>query len=201
MRPILPIVWILAACNCRLPADETPQDVDALAARIGQIVHIDACTAAGSGVNLGNGYVLTALHVVTGCPAHLVTESISERSSPSELDTANRFDLALLKLETPMDAPRVTVARVAQGDTVCKMAAAPLLTVRCGVVLEVRDGKGGIRHSIQTDKGNSGGGLYDQSGNLVGIVSTCNTAFQGSEVCIGSGGGATAVYPHAWMVE
>jgi S1-C subfamily serine protease len=201
MRSILLAALVATACNCRLPAEaETPeQDLNALAARIGQIVHIDACfRAVGSGVNLGNGHALTAFHVLAGCSTYVVTNAITDRVEVGELDTANRFDLARIKLSAPIPGPAVHVASTKPGDIVCGMVAFPDLMVRCGHVLQVSDERGGIVHTVPVQKGNSGGGLYDTAGNLVGIIVTCNLT---AGKCDGSGGGATAVAPHAWMVE
>jgi serine protease Do len=198
MRHPLLVALIVVACTCRAPTPDTPQDLDALASRIEQVVHIEACSAAGSGVNLGNGYALTALHVVVGCSAYVVTESISERASTGELDLAHRFDVARIKLEDTVPSRPVTIARVVPGQTVCAMVAHPLLLVRCGHVRSVAEGRGGIEHSVPVDKGNSGGGLYDTSGNLVGIIVTCNLT---EGVCNETGGGATPLAGMEWLLQ
>lgn len=198
MRHPLLVALIVVACTCRAPTPDTPQDLDALANRIEQVVHIEACSAAGSGVNLGNGYALTALHVVVGCSAYVVTESISEKASTGELDLAHRFDVARIKLEDSIPSSPVTIARVVPGQTVCAMVAHPLLLVRCGHVRSVAEGRGGIEHSVPVDKGNSGGGLYDTSGSLVGIIVTCNLT---DGKCDGTGGGATPLAGMEWLLE
>jgi hypothetical protein len=197
MRTLALCVLAVAACtNCRGPSPDTPE-VGAIADRVGQTVHVEACVYEGSGVALPNGYALTALHVVLGCPVYKLTNVVTDEESVAELDIATAQDLARLTMETQLPAESVRVARAHVGDVVCLLSATPEIGAACGHVQSVTDGRGGIRHSAPTAKGNSGSGLYNTDGDLVGIVVTCNLGDDGK--CDRSGGGATAV--PAWMVE
>lgn len=193
------LLCLLAACNaCHAPPADTPQDPLALASRISQTVRVESGHFAGSGVNLGNGRVLTAFHVVAGTALYTVTDMVTDKSVMAELDLTHRFDIARLELHDSMPGPPVSVARVAPGEIVCSMVAHPEFIVRCGHVTSVQDEIAGIRHTVPVAKGNSGGGLYNEAGDLVGIVVTCNLT---DDECDGSGGGASPVASMPWLVD
>jgi len=197
MRPAILCVLALVACNCRGPTPDTPDGTGAIAEHVSQVVGIEACEFVGSGVALPGGRALTALHVVLGCAQYMLTNVVTDEVAIAELEVATSGDLAILTFDTPMTAAPVRVARAHVGDTVCLLAAYPEIGASCGHVLGVREGRGGIQHSAPVRKGNSGSGLYNTDGDLVGIVVTCSLGDDGK--CNQSGGGATAVPP--WMVE
>lgn len=197
MRPTIIALVALVCCTCRTPDPDTPR-VDKMAEGIDRLVHVQACDASGSGVNLGNGRILTALHVAAYCPVYLVTSHASGHVAFGSLELGHVDDLAIIRVAPVEAAPPVRVASVQPGTVVCAMVASPEPGVRCGHVVKAMPGKGGIEHTVPTQKGNSGGGLYDTQGNLVGVIVTCNLT---DGKCDGSGGGATAVGGMRWIGE
>jgi S1-C subfamily serine protease len=135
--------------------------------------------SSGSGVVVSANRVLTASHVVDRCTA---IEAVFEgKRYPAQLlakDTKN--DLGVLQVQA-MPATRSAVMRnkAVIGETI--MAAGyPLsgilssdLTVTTGNVNSLAglaDNQNQLQISAQVSPGNSGGGLIDKSGNLVGLV-------------------------------
>jgi S1-C subfamily serine protease len=135
--------------------------------------------SSGSGVVVSANRVLTASHVIDRCTA---IEAVFEgKRYPAQLlaqDTKN--DLGVLQVQT-MPATRTAIVRhkAVIGETI--MAAGyPLsgilssdLTVTTGNVNSLAglaDNQNQLQISAQVSPGNSGGGLIDKSGNLVGLV-------------------------------
>jgi S1-C subfamily serine protease len=130
----------------------------------------------GSGVVIDERHVLTAAHV-TACPTlpgvmlttwdgrHLqavVTQEDRDRDfAVLELASADRMHL-------DVSPPAVTHAAV--GAVVCIETAEPTRAANCGPVAEVLPGKGGIHVNAIIGHGNSGSGVYDTQGRLVGIA-------------------------------
>lgn len=129
----------------------------------------------GSGLFIGPNRVLTAAHVVS-CLAPgavfyvrdnfgLVREAKLEWLS-LETDTA-----VLAVSGPPMEVEPLKVGRVQRGETVCIVAEIPTPDRQCGVVLGTKsEGVGNVRHTAKTIAGNSGSGVYDADGRIVGIV-------------------------------
>jgi S1-C subfamily serine protease len=135
--------------------------------------------SSGSGVVVSANRVLTASHVIDRCTS---VEAVFEgKRYPAQLlaqDTKN--DLGVLQVQA-MPATRSAVMRnkAVIGETI--MAAGyPLsgilssdLTVTTGNVNSLAglaDNQNQLQISAQVSPGNSGGGLIDKSGNLVGLV-------------------------------
>jgi S1-C subfamily serine protease len=135
--------------------------------------------SSGSGVMVGINRVLTANHVVDRCTA---IEAVFEgKRYPAQLlaqDSKN--DLGVLQVNSIPNVRSVSLRNKAViGETV--MAAGyPLsgilssdLTVTTGNVNSLAglaDNQNQLQISAQVSPGNSGGGLIDKSGNLVGLV-------------------------------
>jgi S1-C subfamily serine protease len=152
----------------------------------------------GSGVVVGPRHVITAAHVVD-CDGvvSLKIESRDERKFSvlvNEVDKA--LDLALLELSDPKErlahssVPRVTRPPRA-GEMVCTMAMIPDISRRCGLVQWNRkEPPGDMAFDTLTVPGNSGGGVYDRFGNLVGIITHYVTLGNGQI----AGGRATSLW-------
>lgn len=126
----------------------------------------------GSGVIINNHQVLTAFHVI-GCANAVVTVTLfNGREIQGFVDTFDkRADLARVRLEhSPGAFAPVTVARTYVGDTICFQPRLPNDSRGCGVVTRVSDRPNGIEHDALSRGGNSGSGVYDRRGRLVGIV-------------------------------
>lgn len=146
---------------------------------------VSITTGTGSGVLVhADGWVVTAAHVVD--EADLIeVEFVDGASSMAEIVTLSRTeDLALLKLKEPPRKP--VVAALGDSDALkpgMRLFAigAPLgltHTVTSGVVSALRtDTRKGLHPSrlLQTDvpinQGNSGGPLFNEAGEIVGIAS------------------------------
>lgn len=153
----------------------------------------------GSGViiqinkQLGEAYILTCNHVVSNYDSSLFV-LLYDSYKPVHATLVGRstkYDLAVLKIEDDQIKESVSVATtvansslVAEGDeaiavgnpqsngfavTVGHVSRTNVLASSAGVVIR----------SLQVDtpinSGNSGGGLFDQNGNLIGIVQSKNT--------------------------
>lgn len=134
----------------------------------------------GSGVLIDARHVLTAEHVVacTYLSDLHVTLNDGRRIKPRVVGTWPEHDIALLEL--PVDVLGIDYAMLAPppkvDDVVCTSVAWPKRGGACGQI-DSNDGstRWDLRYSAPIVPGNSGGGLYDASGHLVGIVTGYNT--------------------------
>lgn len=149
----------------------------------------------GSGTILDDGRVLTAYHVVE-CD-DLVTFQIAVIAPDSEeprmmhLDkAAEGKDVAVLSIETgapfagfvaPKFGPLPKV-----GERVCIAHSVPRIGHKCGEVQPYADmdAPGDLVHTAITDHGNSGSGVYDSVGRLIGVVTHLITCSNG-QICGG----------------
>lgn len=165
----------------------------------------------GSGVVIDAQHVLTAAHVVD-CPGHYTIGGDTSQPVEMYLD-AFSVDADVARLVTHVAVlpvrPASRIGYVGEGDIVCAADAFPERTWACGVVRGVVDGK--IIHTATTVHGNSGSGLYDVHGVLVGIVVECHTPSLDELLestrkglpadCKRNGGNASALAPIEWMVR
>ncbi len=127
----------------------------------------------GSGVLISESTVLTASHVVL-CPgvAALVVLSpgVMRVAQVAQLDLEG--DMAILTLDSPVKGvPTAKIGpRPKVGDRVCLATARPERARPCGNVTAYDTLPGDVRHTARTVPGNSGSGVYDRAGLLVGIV-------------------------------
>lgn len=150
-----------------------------------------ASGAAGSGVIISeNGYVLTCHHVVENASAVVVMLKNEKQYNAQLVGADATTDLAVLKI-TPSETDRLVAAvhgisgNLVEGETVVVIGN-PLGslggTVTHGIISATErqvpflnnDGSKTIKTLIQTDAainaGNSGGGLFNMRGELIGIV-------------------------------
>jgi serine protease Do len=137
----------------------------------------------GSGVVLtADGYIATCAHVVDGAKAITVTLHNDASYPATIVGTDSRNDLAIIKIEaenlTPAtlgDSDMLTVGEdvIAIGNPLGELRG----TATGGIISAVKRGisvEGVDMELIQTDAaispGNSGGGLFNASGRLIGIV-------------------------------
>ncbi len=145
-------------------------------------LYVQVCESgpsSGSGVLVSSNRVLTASHVVDRCTA--IEAVFGGKRYPAKLlaqDTKN--DLGVLQVQSmPSTRTANLRSKAVIGETI--MAAGyPLsgilssdLTVTTGNVNSlagIADNQSHLQISAQVSPGNSGGGLIDKSGNLVGLV-------------------------------
>lgn len=152
---------------------------DILSAVSPSVVTIETRTSTGSGVIIDDtGVIVTNVHVIEGETNIDVRLSNGDvYSDISIIDFDIPKDIVLLKIKG-FDLPTSTLGNsssLAQGDDVVVIGSPQGLeqSVTRGIISAIRDSGDGYR-LIQTDAaispGSSGGGMYNQSGELVGIV-------------------------------
>ena len=129
----------------------------------------------GSGVVVGPGVIVTNCHVTKG--SHDITVKVGrEEFRATALSADEEHDLCRLSV-AGLAAPAVSLVPVAQLKTGQRVFAigAPQgfeLTISEGIVSSLRPVADGtvIQTTAPISSGSSGGGLFDTSGRLVGIV-------------------------------
>ena len=146
------------------------------------VVTIEGTLGHGSGCVVSNdGLIITNYHVVHGAGDSLfVTFYNGEKQSAKLLRFDAASDLALLKVESKelffVTPPTIANSKVGDKVWVIGTPADKALgqTITGGILSGMRDSEGIVY--LQTDAhvnpGNSGGGLFDKSGKLIGIVSS-----------------------------
>lgn len=131
------------------------------------LVDGDVSFGRGSAVAVSPDQVLTAYHVVDNCPDPVIL--VGEELAEVEL-VAPKADVARLRLLTGrFHGPFARAGKLPEaGDEVCLVPSVPHAITECGMVVEAGDGR--IEYSALTVPGNSGSGLYDRAGSLVGVV-------------------------------
>lgn len=149
-------------------------------------------TSAGSGVIIqSNGYILTCEHVIEDASSIKVTLKNGKTYTAKLVGTDTDNDLAVLKISaTGLTAANYgNSSKLEVGDTVVAIgnALGELSNTATTGIVSALDRELTINNQkltlLQTDAsvnpGNSGGGLFDSSGNLIGIVESKST---GSDV-------------------
>lgn len=131
----------------------------------------------GSGVIIDNERVLTAGHVANAegamCSYQVETWRGEKRFMFVEkIDKAT--DLAVMRLsvaQEPLPNPHVRFGVEPRiGDIVCSAPSHPLHMRKCGEVQPYTSVPGDIHFGAIVEPGNSGAGLYNEDGDLVGIT-------------------------------
>jgi serine protease Do len=150
------------------------QDFSASVVRV-RAVGADGTTKFGSGVVIGPGQVATTCHVTRGA-ATIEIDNGAKRSFADAQFGSQYHDLCLLSTQS-VDAPAARMRRSADmnpGEIVTAIGfqgGEHAVENRGSVAaLYAYDDGQVIRTSAQFDFGSSGGGLFDQAGNLVGIL-------------------------------
>ena len=161
------------------PATRSAEDVFAQVspsvARVNALDGSGRTTMVGSGVVVERGAVITNCHVVSRASA--VQVKLGSDLHSGSVEVADE-ELDLCRLNVPgLDAPAVQLGLVGALRTGQRVYAigAPQgldLTISEGIVSSLREVPGGtvIQTTAPVSRGSSGGGLFDASGRLVGIV-------------------------------
>jgi serine protease Do len=149
-------------------------------------------SSAGSGVIIqSNGYILTCAHVVEDASSIKVTLKSGKSYTAKLIGTDSDNDLAVIKITaTGLNAATYgNSSKLEVGDSVVAIgnALGELSNTATTGIVSALDRELTINNQkltlLQTDAsvnpGNSGGGLFDSSGNLIGIVESKST---GSDV-------------------
>lgn len=170
----------------------------------------------GSGVMVSPQHVLTAEHVATcellpampeiginhavTMPALKLTIWVTDEVSVEaeiEATASPGADLARLKMARSMPdvfSPVRLGPPPQIGDRICEASAVPRSTYRCGEAQESPTGHIGL--GFMVENGNSGSGIYNAKGELIGIT-TMLIYCQNRLLCAGIG---TALAGYAWMM-
>ena len=134
--------------------------------------------SAGSGFHIGDGYIVTAAHVVANHkPVTVVSSNDTER--PAKLlffDSVN--DIAILRVTSHEDLSEVDLAcrAAVRGETVELRGHPNMLTFIstwghiAGSPRPIGDGGPKLPVNIITAKGASGGPMLDESGKVIGVL-------------------------------
>ena len=145
------------------------------------VVRINVSNAAGVVVSTGSGVVIGPGSVITNCHVALRGESLEVRLAGfvygASVDVANEErDLCLLDV-SGLAAPAVSLGSIDSvrvGQRVYAVGAPQGLdlTISDGIVSSLREMLGGkvIQTTAPVSPGSSGGGLFDTSGRMIGVV-------------------------------
>ena len=158
-------------------ASEAPHTVSKVEAARNSVVSIRSNLGVGSGVILSeDGVIATSLHVLDGA-SEVVIESASgeEFHDFGVVDFDHETDLLLIKINAE-NLPRAELGdsgRVRVGEEVFAIGAPRSLdqSVSKGIISAIRtlDGKDLLQVDAAMSPGSSGGGLFNQTGQLIGI--------------------------------
>lgn len=171
------------------------------------IVHADCAKGGGtgSGVIVSSREVITAAHVVA-CDDGADPQSVSVlyAGSLARMEITGTYpdhDIARLRAPASRFPPpyALEIAPVSLGQRVCVATRFPEITRRCGTVtarltVPTLD----VRYSQCTIPGNSGSGIYDERGRLVGL-SLASLRHTDTGTCMGGAG--TALAGREWTVR
>ncbi|WP_158453636.1 stalk domain-containing protein [Paenibacillus beijingensis] len=144
------------------------------------VVMIMTDNSQGSGVVIGDSYVLTNLHVMQDATSGtVITDNGTKLDIQGVAVYDDNSDLVLIKTKQPMSEPSVTLGtsyEVEKGDPVVTIGS-PLgmqNTVSEGLISNIgtEEGVEYFQISAPIDHGSSGGGLFNEYGELIGITSS-----------------------------
>lgn len=130
----------------------------------------------GSGVIVSKTEILTATHVIEWCDAPEVIATpprgFGRRMRVSMVSTLT--DVARMRIADDGEFGDVAppkIGPVSDGSRICAALADPYQQRRCGFIEDQRsDMRNDLIFSAPIEPGNSGSGLYDSRGRLIGIV-------------------------------
>lgn len=166
------------------------------------VVVVDVIDAEGKQISLASGVVIGTGHVITNCHVLQKGKNIQIRQSGNTFKATLQFadyprDLCQLSVPT-LQAPSVTIGaakNLAVGQRVYAIGAPQglELTLSEGLISSLRNYEGSqyIQTSTALSPGSSGGGLFDDQGQLIGI-----TTFQFTE-----GQNLNFALPVNWIAE
>ena len=154
-----------------------PYVMPAKPATFDAVVKVIRPNGLGSGVSLPGGVILTAAHVVRG--AQTVSLKMSDgKTAPAEVMWVSpEYDIALLHTDAVIPATHLACNEAAVGTEV-RAVGAPLGVEFissygriAGKPRQIGPVKSVLVTDITTIMGNSGGPLFDDAGDVVGVVS------------------------------
>jgi S1-C subfamily serine protease len=139
----------------------------------------------GSGVVIAPNRVLTASHVIDWCEDGEIKVTHGGGDVGAIVLLADPdSDLASLSVPTVQAGPIRFGPKPEVDSTICLVTRYPYINRSCGMVRGYSDPPGDVKHGATTERGNSGSGVYDEQGRLVGIVTHLMTCTNG-QLCGG----------------
>jgi S1-C subfamily serine protease len=138
--------------------------------------------SSGSGIIVShNGFVLTNQHVVQQCATYEVIDDANRRLKASLHAADAGKDLALLMVDERFQAAapirRDAAPRLGEAVTIVGFPLVNVLGTRPSVgfghvssTVGIRGNPSQMQISVPVQRGNSGGPVFDQSGNVIGVV-------------------------------
>ena len=171
------------AATPRSPTDHTrPLTPEALFAQASaSVVRINVFNAAGEGQSLGSGVVTEPGTVVTNCHVTRGGSRVKVRHRNEEYDASvatadEKHDLCRLSVRglsaQPVEMVKVAHLKVGQKVYAIGSPQGLDLTLSDGMVSSLREGPDGtfVQTTAPVSPGSSGGGLFNERGQLVGII-------------------------------
>ncbi len=141
----------------------------------GKVVMVTTDVGQGSGVVIGEDEILTNYHVIVDTAKGSITLLNGKQVELQGIVGYNEnYDLAVVKTKTPLNIKPVTIGvGASKGDHVVAIGS-PLgfqNTISDGVISNfMYDGADYYQISVPIDHGSSGGGLFNDYGQLIGIT-------------------------------
>jgi S1-C subfamily serine protease len=173
MRIVLAAAAALALANCAAsPAIAPPTN------QASHTVKLVLPSGHGSGVHIGNGYIVTAAHVVGGETGFTLKSSAGDVQKGAVLWASKTYDIALVRAERParLAAAKLACRDATVGETVTAEGNPATLefVTAYGAVAGAPREMGPWKSAFVVDgtivMGMSGGGVFDAKGNVVGIA-------------------------------
>lgn len=154
-----------------------------------EAANTDGSVSVGSGVIVGRGLVATNCHVTRHAHSIFLVRGGVSRAVQSQFSNVEH-DLCLLYSPAVEDEPVVAIAtqrpQTGQAVVAVGFAGGVRVHISSGQIAAVYDYDGG--KIIQTDAwfsfGASGGGLFDEEGRLVGIISFMSRGLDARHYCL-----------------
>lgn len=141
------------------------------------VVKVILANGLGSGVHVGNGFIVTAAHVVKASKVVSIKTRDGRTASADVLWASSDYDIALLRTATVMPAASLSCETVAVGDDVMAVGnplGMEFISSYGRVAGEPRDFLPNWKSAFVTDltviMGNSGGPMFSADGRVAGIV-------------------------------
>lgn len=173
MRIVIAAAAALALASCAASPEISPHTNEA-----SHTVKIVVPGGHGSGVHIGNGYIVTAAHVLGDTGSVKLKSSAGDTQSGSVLWANKTYDIALVRAERParLAAAKLACRDATVGETVTAEGNPATLefVTAYGAVAGAPREMGPWKSAFVVDgtivMGMSGGGVFDAKGNVVGIA-------------------------------
>lgn len=175
-------VLLVSACSGRGLRYKSPYALDSETQRHATVSLQVLCVSdgginawKGSGIITGKHTILTANHVAHCDGESLITVELMSGALMEVEVTVQADDHDIAKLRSNQSLPWFSFRigkKPEPGDLVCSESAVPTRARKCGEVQHVSDDASNrdIMFDLDVESGNSGSGVFNEAGDLIGIV-------------------------------